>query len=49
MHYAVKRDSSNNRFFLQSNDEECVGDRDFPTRAAAEAYRTQLLKARERR
>jgi hypothetical protein len=48
MHYAIKRDSSNNRFFLQSEREECVDDREFPTRSAAEAYRTNLLKRTEK-
>lgn len=46
-HYQVKR-CSDGTFFVQSDREECVGDRDFPTRTAAENYRKECIKRDER-
>lgn len=48
MYYAIKR-SSDGTFFLQSDNEECVGDREFSSRTAAEAYRRERLKKDEAR
>ncbi len=47
-HYAIKR-CSDGTFFLQSATEEVVGDREFNTKAGAEAYRRERLKKDEQR